>query len=126
MSRQHSYPLQRGSTVLVLLILLACTVAFGQPAAKGSDSSPRQRISINEDWRFMKYNTQQEADDLIYDVRPKVKDDQDGRPADAKPTEAVDVEVTQRVLKPWILPGRAGYSNPQWRLLKIRQSKLQE
>jgi beta-galactosidase len=66
--------------------------------------SPRERISINEDWSFYKYDSIAQADKLIYDVRPEVKDDKDDRPADAKPTEAVEVETTQQVLKSWILP----------------------
>lgn len=63
-----------------------------------------QRISINEDWRFYKYDSTAKADDLIYDVRPEVKDRKDDGPADAKPTEAVGVKVSRLVLKPWILP----------------------
>ncbi|HEY5550784.1 MAG TPA: beta-galactosidase GalB [Opitutaceae bacterium] len=61
-------------------------------------------MSINDGWTFFKYASADEADDLIYDVRPEVIDSQDGRPADAKPTEAVEVDATRRVLKPWILP----------------------
>jgi beta-galactosidase len=75
-----------------------------QVAETRIDSNTRQRISINEDWRFYKYDSTAKADDLIYDVRPEVKGNQDGGPADAKPTEAENVEATQRVLKPWILP----------------------
>ena len=56
------------------------------------------------DWRFYKYDWTAKADDLIYDVFPKITDRQDDRPADAKPTEATAVEATQMVLKPWILP----------------------
>ena len=52
----------------------------------------------------MKYDASQEADDLIYDVRPEVEDKRDDKPADTQPTEAVDVQATQHVLKPWILP----------------------
>jgi len=67
-------------------------------------TAPRERISLNADWRFMKYASREEADDLIYDVRPEVRDNRDDRPADAMPTEAVEVTAEQRVLKPWILP----------------------
>ena len=52
----------------------------------------------------MKYDASQEADDLIYDVRPKAEDKRDDKPVDAEPTEAADVQATQRILKPWILP----------------------
>lgn len=64
----------------------------------------RQRLSINEDWKFYKYDSENKADKLIYDVRPEVKDEKENKVADAKPTEAVKVESTQEVLKPWILP----------------------
>ena len=37
-------------------------------------------------------------------MRPDVKEDTDHKVADAKPTEAVQVERRQEVLKPWILP----------------------
>jgi beta-galactosidase len=66
--------------------------------------SSRERISINDDWRFHKYDAKEKTHGLIYDVRPEVKDDQDDRAADAKPTEAVEVEAMQTVLKSWILP----------------------
>jgi beta-galactosidase len=66
--------------------------------------SMRERISINEDWRFYKYDAEEKADSLIYDVRPEVKDTNDVVVADEMPTEAVKVEATQKVLKPWILP----------------------
>lgn len=52
----------------------------------------------------MKYQESQTTDDLIYDIRPEVTDTQDDKPADSKPTEAVDLEASQGVLKPWILP----------------------
>lgn len=35
-----------------------------------SETHYRERISINEGWRFMKYEA--EADQLIYDIRPEV------------------------------------------------------
>lgn len=78
--------------------------ALAQITATSFGNVDRQRISINEDWRFYKYDSMAQADELIYDVRPEVKDRDDNRPADAKPTEAEDVEATQMVLKPWILP----------------------
>ncbi len=66
--------------------------------------SIRERISINEGWKFYKYDSIGKADSLIYDVRPEVKNEKDDKPADAKPTEAVEVDSTRTVLKPWILP----------------------
>lgn len=85
-------------------LVLACTAALAQTAATGAGNVHRQRISINENWRFFKYDSIANADELIYDVRPEVKDRKDDKPADAKPTEAENVEATRMVLKPWIMP----------------------
>ncbi len=91
-------------TSMEYLVPLAGILALTQTATAGTDSVHRQRISINEDWRFYKYDSIAKADNLIYDVRPEVKDHKDNRPADTKPTAAEDIEATQMVLKPWILP----------------------
>jgi len=93
-------PLGRGLLVGMALVL---TPAWAVDMVR-AQTSPRERISLNADWRFMKYASQEEADDLIYDVRPKVRNYRDDRAADARPTEAVKVAVEQAVLKPWILP----------------------
>jgi beta-galactosidase len=85
-------------------VLLANLPAFAQTGAIGADGSYRQRISINEDWRFFKYDSITTADDLTYDVRPEVEDRRDDRPADTRPTAAEDIAATRIVLKPWILP----------------------
>jgi beta-galactosidase len=86
------------------LVVLVYTQTFAQTSRTEINSLVRQRISINDNWRFYKYHSPSKADDLIYDVRPEVKDRMDGGPADAKPTEAVDVKAIRLVLKPWILP----------------------
>ncbi|MFH1214462.1 MAG: beta-galactosidase GalB, partial [Candidatus Neomarinimicrobiota bacterium] len=88
----------------MVLFLLVCTSILAQNPATGSNSITRQRISINQDWRFYKYDSIEKADDLIYDLRPEVKEHEDDKPADSKPTEAQIIEATQLVLKPWILP----------------------
>lgn len=85
-------------------------IALLQPAKaqknnkKSEGDSPRERISINTNWRFFKYEKPNEADNLIYDVRPELESNAELRVADAKPTEAVEIESKQEVLKPWILP----------------------
>jgi len=45
-----------------------------------------------------------QPDNLIYDLRPETREKEDGRPADARPTEAVRLTDTGAVLKSWILP----------------------
>lgn len=86
--------------IIFLIILASCTSTAEKPGTK----SLRQRISINNDWRFYKYESKEQADKLIYDVRPERFDRREIREADAQPTEALKVEVSQDVLKPWILP----------------------
>ncbi|HDQ46282.1 MAG TPA: glycoside hydrolase family 2 protein [bacterium] len=93
-------------TVFTLGILTVFGILFpvsGQ-ALEAGEENLRERLSLNEGWRFMKYGSAEEADRLIYDIRPEVADRRDDKVADAKPTEAVAVEAVQEVLKPWILP----------------------
>ncbi|HUG12316.1 MAG TPA: hypothetical protein VMM36_14960, partial [Opitutaceae bacterium] len=98
--RFETRPARHSTALLGSLALLASPLM----QAQSDPASSRERISINDDWTFFKYASADEADDLIYDVRPEIVDSHEGRPADAKPTEAIDVAATQRVLKPWILP----------------------
>lgn len=96
----------------VFFCLANCQALFGKQA----DNITRQRISINDEWRFYKYESAANADNLIYDVRPEVTDNNDSKAADSKPTEAIKLESTQKVLKPWILPsGNAFIKDPQRR-----------
>lgn len=47
---------------LLLLILSSCSESKVEQA--------RERLLINEGWKFYNYASMDEADDLIYDVRP--------------------------------------------------------
>lgn len=85
-----------------LILIFACGPYNKPVLPEGQYNNLRERISINKEWRFFKYDTL--ADDLIYDVRPEIRGYVDNRPADSRPTEAEGVETTQKVLKPWILP----------------------
>jgi len=89
---------------LIFLWLLTGISSFAQSGTSGQGSIQRERISLNEDWSFYKYDSISKADNLIYDVRPEVTDNNDSKAADSKPTGAVAVKATQEVLKPWILP----------------------
>jgi beta-galactosidase len=62
----------------------------------------RERISINEGWRFMRYEGA--ADSLIYDERPEITDRNDNKVADTRATEERTVASSGRALKKWILP----------------------
>jgi len=77
-------------SLCVLLIAIDCK------------SQTRERISLNEGWKFMKYTSA--PDKLIYDIRPEITDRKDDVVADSKPTEAVTVSTAANVLKSWILP----------------------
>jgi beta-galactosidase len=92
---------------------LLLTVAFllGCSTREIQTENVRQRISINEGWKFFKYNSAKEADSLIYDVRPEITIETENKVADAKPTEAVEAEKKQQVLKPWILPSANDFIN---------------
>ncbi|SMO40566.1 beta-galactosidase GalB [Gracilimonas mengyeensis] len=94
------------STSRFLLIAAFVGLVTGLMACQNStgDQSPRERISINDGWRFMKYESAEDADSLIYDVRPEIGEYDDSQDADTKPTEAQEVESSDKVLKPWIMP----------------------
>lgn len=76
----------------------------GMVSCDTADKQLRERISINDDWRFMKYESADEADSLIYDVRPPLSEYDDSQAADTKPEEAIRAEADRMVLKPWIMP----------------------
>lgn len=93
----------------LFLTLLSCIVfenvdIYAQSVSNSLTNPPRERISINAGWQFYKYEDAAKADGLIYDVRPDIVNTTENKVADAKPTEAVRVEATTDVLKPWILP----------------------
>ena len=86
------------------LIIFACTVMFSCGVQQDDMPSPRERILLNEGWRFFKYENADEADKLIYDIRPEVIENNEYLVADAMPTEAVETGGSNEVLKPWVLP----------------------
>ncbi len=102
--RRINTPILISIVSTVLLVVLFCLQTMAQIKDSEKGNIPRQRISINEDWRFFKYQSITDADDLIYDERPKVGNFRDDRDADTEPTDTVKVEVTKKTLKPWILP----------------------
>ncbi|MBN2863986.1 MAG: DUF4982 domain-containing protein [Bacteroidales bacterium] len=91
------------------LFFSACNSDKKIDRTSGLKNISRERILINEGWRFFKYETS--ADNLIYDVRPEVRGYGDDRPADSRPREAAELEVNQMVLKPWILPSGNDFIN---------------
>ncbi len=77
---------------LVLIVLCVVTVRFASAA-----DAPRERISINDNWRFTKGDPNGDSTGLIYDVRPDVKDRRDDKAADSEPTAAEKIAATNRV-----------------------------
>lgn len=102
--RKHILAGLRTFIVLLCLSFYANSLAQTKISVNPAMHANRQRISINEGWRFFKYDSITKADKLIYDVRPEAAGANEYKVADAKPTEAVKVKSTQEVLKSWILP----------------------
>lgn len=94
-----------------ILFLIVGSVVSAGSLEKMHEDQVRQRISINDNWRFFKYESADKADKLIYDVRPEITNNTENQVADAKPTEAVEVKSNQLVLKPWILPSGNDFIN---------------
>lgn len=88
-----------------LLLLFVSVARLPLPAQSQSIAKPvRERISLNEGWKFYRYGATEKPDSLIYDVRPEIKNERDDKAADSRPTEKVEMTAAQNVLKPWILP----------------------
>jgi len=105
------------------LMLLIGTPVFSQTNIIRTNCNDRQRISINEGWRFYKYDSIAKLDNLIYDVRPELTDKNVNKDADSKPTEAIEVKVAQKVLKTWILPtGNNFIKDPQKRYVSPEEN----
>ena len=90
---------------MFVVVQFIATSAFCMDANKENMfESVREKVNFNKGWRFYKYDSIENADNLIYDIRPEVKERKDYVPADAMPTEAVEVASVKNILKPWILP----------------------
>ncbi len=84
------------------------------PADARPNPAPRDRVSLNADWRFTMGDPPGFADTLRYDVRPELTDRADAKEADARPEEAQKrLAADRQILKPWILPsGNAFIKDP--------------
>ncbi|TMI73091.1 MAG: glycoside hydrolase family 2 protein [Bacteroidetes bacterium] len=106
----------RNSRLFYVLAFIAVQIICGglrlpgDQNVEGTGGSPaRERVSINEGWRFMRYTG--EPDKLIYDERPTVSDRNDNKVADTKPSEEVIATSSENVLKKWILPTANDFIN---------------
>jgi len=84
-------------------LLFAGTFLTG---AAPSPASPRERCSINDNWRFTQGDpTNANPQNLLYDARPVAREEgQKERLAEATEDAAKLSAATNPVLKPWILP----------------------
>ncbi len=100
--------------LLLVLTLLALGIAAATAAVDQGSAATRERLSINDGWRFQKGDPSGLATPLLYDVRPELKDPKENQVADARPEEAERLAAAGRaVLKPWILPtGNAFLADP--------------
>ncbi|HEX5399774.1 MAG TPA: glycoside hydrolase family 2 TIM barrel-domain containing protein, partial [Verrucomicrobiae bacterium] len=88
------------------LTIVLCVVA-GSPlrAAESAATSPRERISIDDGWRFTKGDPTNNTVSMLYDARPVSRgEDQRARLAEATSDAAQLSATTNLLLKPWILP----------------------
>jgi beta-galactosidase len=100
----------------VSLILVLATTGGAVVAA----DSPRERISLDENWRFAKDDLTNNTVNLLYDVRPqgttrRQAPGADGNSSTNEPATATEGTNTT-VLKQWILPtGNAFIKDPSRR-----------
>lgn len=88
--------------VAMLCIFIVMPALAAPPAPT---ELPRERISLNAQWRFHRGDPPGNRQLLDYDVRPQVLRSEDGKVADARPEQAQHLDAAAaRVLKPWILP----------------------
>lgn len=85
-------------------LFILCIVGCNNIAETKKAIVLRQRIPLDQDWKFYKYNSANEADDLYYDVRPEIKSVNDSKDADTPATEAEKLEASEKALKAYILP----------------------
>src|SRR6218665_255687 len=100
---QYSFGVIFLSVMVMSSLWSSCQSAkYRADKRRNNVSQVRQRISINEGWRFFRYAG--EPDQLVYDTRPEVTDKNDNIVADSKPTGSIAVASSNDVLKKWIQP----------------------
>jgi len=73
--------------------------------ANEAAAMPRERLSLDQGWRFQPGDPPGVDGQFDYDVRPLVQDNEDGKAADARPQRASSPHGGDKtVLRPWILP----------------------
>jgi beta-galactosidase len=112
--------------ILFLIQLVSCRLP-AQDKDVLETHSTREILLLNDNWRFFRYTSAAEADNLVYDIRPEVTEINDSKVADSKPEEAVQSQSSGDVLKPWILPtANAFIKNPAARHIRPEGSPGKE
>src|SRR5688572_29948141 len=89
-------------TLAGLFSQTGCSSSKQANTANKEDSIYRQRISINDGWKFMRYTG--EADSLVYEKRPAINRRDDNIVADTRASDSALGISSGNVLKKWILP----------------------
>ena len=99
---------------LAAMLLSATALDAANARAATARLAPRERILLDDGWRFHAGDPDGDSAPYLYDVRPAVTVSADGKVADAVPEEAARVAgAGAPVLKPWILPtGNAFIHDP--------------
>ena len=89
---------------LAFVSVLDSPMVLGQAQPAEPSRPVRERILIDDDWRFQKGDPAG-ATGLLYDVRPPLKGEVKDKAPDAAAVEAEKAgPAVQSILKPWILP----------------------
>ncbi|MCB0776921.1 MAG: DUF4982 domain-containing protein [Chitinophagaceae bacterium] len=89
--------------LFISLLILSCnSTKPGHKKQVNGKNAVRERISINEGWKFMRYTG--EPDKLIYEERPAVLNRNDNVVADTKASDESKGSSSENSLKKWILP----------------------
>ena len=95
------------AAVIISLVLQTASSTGADGAAPAAASEPRERLSLDMDWRFTKGDPAGMQTSLLYDVRPAGRGGR-GRRGAAAAADATNPPVTPppapQVIKQWILP----------------------
>lgn len=91
------------------VVSLFCFLGFMHACSDPENAPARERIILNDGWRFFRYASMEDADSLIYDLRPDTEGYRDDQDADTRPEAAVKTDTDGNVLKAWVLPTANGF-----------------
>ena len=115
------------------ILTLTFAALLAAPAARAGNP-PRERISINDDWRFTKGDPTNLTTSLLYDVRRREKvrrvapAEADGNSTLGEPAASDEsTNAPLAVIKPWILPtGNEFIKDPAHRFVRAEGNPRQD